>query len=463
VWRWSSKSGAPSDSVGYAQTDYEVRKGVAPQVQGYSSSFALTIAGHAKKCPTSTGIVYGDFQYSLQREETQSSASGGAVSRFAKSLAVQFEGHVDDDAMLQRIDVAGTFTPGDGSPARRISTSFSLDSATGQPSWDAMVGAIALTQDLSLAMVIWHAAPIFKDAQVSWLDARSSDCIKFKFDPPTETRSLRPEEQVEVKTTVLAKDGGVVGRATLAATVIDSRGSLTPHDTVSPEAAPATYTYSAPAAPKRPSGFIVAVRKSRAGVGEGKWRALDQGRYEGTFIYSDSVGNESSAVYDALRVTGNLVWKPEQQEPPTQPSFGDMASLILRPVSGDLTIESEGRSKGETGGSCKGHGKRTFSLDSLPRDAIRFLTLEIAEDGRYKLTLVIPDNPDPFPVWAYETTCVFPNLAYTQAVEVRGVPIVLGTQQGQVDAEQNVRGRVSPPIWRGPRQVTGSWNFKKGP
>jgi hypothetical protein len=86
------------------------------------------------------------------------------------------------------------------------------------------------------------------------------------------------------------------------------------------------------------------------------------------------------------------------------------------------------------------------------------MLLEIAADGRYRATLVIPDNPDSFPAWEYDSTCTVASNSARQTIDVRYVAMVLGSQQGVVD-EQGIAGRLSPPIRRGPRTITGEWTF----
>ncbi len=44
---------------------------------------------------------------------------------------------------------------------------------------------------------------------------------------------------------------------------------------------------------------------------------------------------------------------------------------------------------------------------------------------------------------------------------VRGVSLVLGLQQGTVNAEGGIEGRLTTPIRRSPRTIEGSWSFAK--
>lgn len=47
------------------------------------------------------------------------------------------------------------------------------------------------------------------------------------------------------------------------------------------------------------------------------------------------------------------------------------------------------------------------------------MELEIEEDGRDQVTLVIPDNPDPFPTWTLDGTCTFPNIKNSAPMQVQ--------------------------------------------
>jgi hypothetical protein len=87
------------------------------------------------------------------------------------------------------------------------------------------------------------------------------------------------------------------------------------------------------------------------------------------------------------------------------------------------------------------------------------MSLEIDADARYRVTLVIPDHPDPFPTWQMESTCKFPNVTARQSMEVRQISMVLGKHAGQIDPEKGIVGQPATPIQNGPRTITGSWSF----
>jgi hypothetical protein len=109
-------------------------------------------------------------------------------------------------------------------------------------------------------------------------------------------------------------------------------------------------------------------------------------------------------------------------------------------------------------GVCEGEGRKSFAVEQLTPGALRYMLLEIAADGRYKVTLVIPDNPDSFPTWEFGSTCKFPNATAQQSQDVRYVSVILGRQQGTID-DEGIRGRLPSPIRRGPREINGEWSF----
>jgi len=177
-------------------------------------------------------------------------------------------------------------------------------------------------------------------------------------------------------------------------------------------------------------------------------------RLEGKFTYKDSLTEQTFT-----KVTANLVWTPEKDDQRSAPSFNDVESIFFRPSEGEITIEENFLNWGIGGpGKCTGTGRRTFSVDQLTPGALRYMLLEIAADGRYKVTLVIPDNPDSFPGWEFDSACEFPNITAHQTVPVHHIAVVLGRQQGVME-DQGIIGRLPAPIHRGPRTITGDWTF----
>jgi hypothetical protein len=180
-------------------------------------------------------------------------------------------------------------------------------------------------------------------------------------------------------------------------------------------------------------------------------------KLKGKFTYTDS--GQLGPTQNVFMVTGDLVWANKQDES-SRSTFGDGESTFFRPKSGEITVAVQFQNDAVGGsGTCSGDGRRTFSMERLTPGALRHMLLEIADDGRYRLTLVIPDNPDPFPRWEFQSVCAFPNVRTPQPQEVRYVSVVLGHQQGTVE-EDRIAGRLAAPIRRGPRTITGEWTFE---
>ena len=178
-------------------------------------------------------------------------------------------------------------------------------------------------------------------------------------------------------------------------------------------------------------------------------------KLEGKFTYTDSM-----SAGDTIKVTGNLLWKPEEDGKRSAPTFGDVKSVFLRPTSGDVTVNVNFRTLGIGGpATCQGEGEKTFSVNQMTPGALRHMLLEIAADGRYKVTLVIPDTPDPFPKWGFEGTWYVPNITAKAPQDVRYISVVLGRQQGTV-GDEGISGRLPAPIRNGPREINGEWSFK---
>jgi hypothetical protein len=159
---------------------------------------------------------------------------------------------------------------------------------------------------------------------------------------------------------------------------------------------------------------------------------------------------------DSLTVTGNLVWKTDASASTARPG----APLVLKPRSGELTVERSIDNPGIPVGRCKGTGRQTFNADKISPSALRFMQLEIEEDLRYRLVLVIPDNPDPFPTWTMDVHCTGPGLDQVVQQPVQYSAVVLGRLQGTIDLQRGIVGELPAPIRRGPRTITGNWSFE---
>jgi hypothetical protein len=462
ITRSQSVTPAPHGYVGRKTTDRETRTGVVPdETWGNSTEFVMTIGGWAKQCPTSEGMVQGVFEYVVTKNDTISDDDGTRRTSYSHRLTARLKGKVTDDSRLEYVEIEGEFMrQQDGATEfRNLAPTRFSPGASGEPDWSAMRRTVEVTAELSWATAILMMGVNYKAAEAEW-NKLSTRCIEFTFDPPTETRSLGSEETIEVRPKIrtTGESGALVSKWGPFASSIKNGGTLLPpRDSSAASIDPPVIKYKAAAQPKQGHGFSI-LAKSRAGVGEGEWKIIDPG-FEGTFSYTDT--GDWGVVVDTTKITGRLVWKPENQAPPSS-TFGDHKSSFFRPSDGQITVEIQSKSRGHEGSSdCQHSGSKTFAVSSLARGALRHMLLEVADDGRYKLTFVIPDRPDPFPPWDIVSVCTFPNASANNTRPVRMVSLVLGLQQGKLDPQQSVIGKTQAPIQRGPRKITGSWSFKR--
>jgi hypothetical protein len=197
-------------------------------------------------------------------------------------------------------------------------------------------------------------------------------------------------------------------------------------------------------------------------VGDG-WRPNPCGctvKLEGTFSQTDTseqVGGVGIVSHD-YTINGRLVWAPEDEELPSLPSFGDTPSKFMRPNAGEITVEVSAEGLGIVGGSCRVRGTKTLDVARLPSDALQHLWLELAADGRYKLSLGMISRYLLTPV---ETVCRVMGREAHSSEEWNDVAIQLGVQEGMV-SEEGVVGRLPAPIRYGPITIDGNWSFGTG-
>ena len=463
VERTQSMQDAPAGAVGRKTTDREHRVGTGEETLGNESTYVLTFGGFARRCPTSEGIVRGDFEYSIVYDGTET-GDDGVIRRehHARRLIAQLEGHVGDDAKLEYVELTGAFTIDRNgtdlqptSVRRPVQTRFT-PGGSGEPDLPAMSAAVEMTADIAVASVILMAGTLYREAELEW--SKIDECVEFSFDPPTDTEVLGSNQSKDVRFELRSKeDGAPVTWRSENIGAIGGVGMVAPRRVESAENPAVTLTYTASERPRRGHG-IDAVATSRAGVANGKWRIVD--RYEGTFSQvartNGSLSVLSSNVVETL--TGRLVWSPKNTGTPA-PSFGDVASTFYVPTEGDITIELSSVNANSAGGaSCETQGRRTFGLAELPPSALQYLLLEIAADGRYRLVLGIPDFPQT--TWEAEGVCRFPGAGSRRQTVPAALPAVeIGIQQGTLDGERAVVGEM-PAQTRGPRTTTGNWSFK---
>jgi hypothetical protein len=160
-----------------------------------------------------------------------------------------------------------------------------------------------------------------------------------------------------------------------------------------------------------------------------------------------------SSAMDSVKISGDLVWKLEEAA-----GAAPGTPMVFTPKSGQITVELKFNNPG-IASHCEGLGRKTFEVASLAPRALRFMKLEIADDGNYEVTLVIPDHPDPFPTWMLDGKCVFPMATSTAPMPVKFMSMALGKQRGTVSPDMGIIGELATPIQNGPRTTTGSWSF----
>ena len=181
-------------------------------------------------------------------------------------------------------------------------------------------------------------------------------------------------------------------------------------------------------------------------------------KIEGTFKQVDSA--KVAGVTDTNTVTGTVVLEPADGEPPAAPSFGDVKSSFFRAIGGEVTVELAIEALGLAGSKCTTRGRKSFSIADLPQHLRRYLWLEVADDGRYKLSLGFTDRV--WQTWRMEvdSVCTFPTgHVARERSNMNQVALMLGVHQGKLDANEGITGRLPAPVQQGLRSIDGHWSF----
>jgi hypothetical protein len=137
------------------------------------------------------------------------------------------------------------------------------------------------------------------------------------------------------------------------------------------------------------------------------------------------------------------------------PSFGtDTPSSFFRATAGEIAVEIDTESRGVGGGVCTVKGSQTFRIEQLPEEGRQHLWLELAEDGRYKLSLGVISR---YLITPVEVVCRVMGREIRTS-EQWDAGVVIGLQQGMVD-ENGIVGRLDPPLRLGAATITGEWSF----
>ena len=445
----------PPGWTGHKITDHVTRTGNTPATQGLSATYAITFGGFVKACPTAAGVVEGNFESLLVADLVTREAGETRQAHYSKHVVANLQGHVGNDGMLEYVDIDAVYTgelAGVPPEQRHVRERFKPGRA-GEPDMEAMIRAVEATNDMTIASVILMSGKYYSDAMTEW--TRPGRCVEFLFDPASGTRSLRPDESIQVQATLVTLDGQLpVGEAKLDIRLLQGAGNVSPTSAETGSDGLATISYTADAKPRKGNGFSIAT-DSRAGSAVGEWRINDGGRYEGTFTQTDTTAMAVTigSVHQVYTVTGRLVWTPAGEAQPPSSVFGAAGSAFFRPSDGEITVDIKYDGQGLTG-VCTYSGRKSFPIAGLPPNALQYLRLEIAPDGRYELSLGMQSN---FLAMTVESNC---TRGGRETLAVNDAAILLGTQQGTL-IDGNVVGQLSVPMRRGPRTTEGSWSFRK--
>jgi hypothetical protein len=210
VARSQSVQDAPPGSVGRKTTDREHRVGKTDETRGQEVTYVFTIGGFAHRCPNADGIVDGEFEYTLTYDAVTMVDGEPQRTYKARRLYARLKGQVGDDAKLDHVDLDGTYTTEDNdagvaprSTGHAVHTTFRL--TNGEPDWGALRSVVEATGEISVAAAVLLVSPVYMAAQNEW--GKLNECVELSFDPPSDTRSLGPNESAQVRVGLQTKQG----------------------------------------------------------------------------------------------------------------------------------------------------------------------------------------------------------------------------------------------------------------
>jgi hypothetical protein len=284
VEKSQSVENAPRGSVGRKTTDREHRVGNTEETDANETTVVFTFGGFARKCPTTDGIVAGTFEYALSYDETNTDDGETQHNHVGRRLLATLEGHVRDDATLDHVVLDGSYmaeVSGTRFPAAREQRPVHVivrPGSGGEPDWEAMKSAAAMAADVAIAGVVLMAGELLRQAQLEW--NKPNECVEFSFDPPSESRSLGPNESAQIRVELRTKaDRTPVPWKTEFLGTLNGAGTVSPTRVDVPRDSPAMLTYTAAAEPRRGHGIALGTR-SRAGLAEDKWLISNAPDYE---------------------------------------------------------------------------------------------------------------------------------------------------------------------------------------
>ena len=471
VTRSQTVANVPARHVGRKTTDRETRIGNTPETNGNSQTLVMTVGGFVRECPTAEGLVAGNFEYTVTSDAVNTGEGETRRTHDSISLIANLEGHVRDDGIVDYVTIDGDLArQREGSPPDRqhIQRRFQVG-AQGQPDTTAMLDAVTATADVSIATVMWMGSTLYTQAQAHWnmLDA----CVELAFEPPTQTQMLGPNGSAQVRATIRTKeDKTPIANAEYQAGPLQGIGTLTPREGRTEPSSPIVFTYTATANPKDGHGFDAGTR-SRAGIAGGKWQIRVAAPFEGTFTQRRLMNVSGADLPEQARagaerygigfaadyeITGHLVWTKEEDS--ARPSsFGEVGSQFYVPTDGEITVKVSGEGR-SAAGNCAHEGSKTFLLRQLPPEALQYLVLELAGDGRYKVWLGMVSYY--LQLQVQEKCSVRTGQRLEQTLNINDAGIVLGQQDGTM-ANDTLAGETAAPVVIGLDRYTGRWEFRK--
>jgi hypothetical protein len=466
---------APPGWLGRKTTSRSHLVGIAEATRGSERDVRVVFGGFVRRCPTpgaEYGVAEGTFEYSLSSDEVAAGEGATKGAHEARRFVATLKGHVGDDARLGDVELEGTYTSetsgGDlvtASSSTPVRTTF-RPGPSGEPDMNALMDVARQTADLAVSFMVLWAGGTYRDAERAWL--MNNECVEFSFDPPTDTRSLGPNETTQVRAELRPKSGGsALPWRSEALDVINGAGEVSPKRPETQTASSVTLTYTASARPRAGHGFRI-LAPSRGGVAFGEWRIKESEKYQGTFTQTRTMsstpadagalasaaaryGVGASATYT---ITGDLLWT---RDPQTRAStFGDVPSTFFVPTDGQIEVEAEGEGR-SVAGVCRLKGGKTFPIRDLPPGALQYLLLEVAEDGRYRIWLGMVSS---FLQFEMSSQCSGRARRVAQTLAANDAAIVIGQQEG-VSTGEVLAGETPAPIVNGSVSYTGTWNFKK--
>jgi hypothetical protein len=295
----------PRGWMGYRQTDTMTRIGKEDRpTKGIREHYEMVIAPMTEQCPhlegpDRKGMVDGTFEWSflLMRAITGPDGDTQAVL-YRRHVVATLKGEVDDDAKVKQVDFEVAVTLQHiGTELVPYSQSYSdhgyftLDQRTGLPEELKIITVSGVSEgeaqikDAQLlgtltALVAFFSGQVYSHAKDYWNTPNT--CVDMVFNPATKTQNFASNQSYPVKAELRTKKEQTVVPAKFKDAKERPRegnGNVSPREDKSQPDRPVTFTYRAPGARVRHSGFKVEAvsRAGKAEVKDGEWELADAG------------------------------------------------------------------------------------------------------------------------------------------------------------------------------------------